>query len=143
MVEVFRLVIKNLGSSSQRMSRSANPPPFLARSAHGRSSTRLVFKAARHFDIASCTCSTTTRPTPLPWPVSPVLPPFSLLEAFTWPLNWFTQFFSIFVRHSRVLTLPICHFVPPRHMHDIILPPRSSSLIDTVTSSLSSFGMSV
>ena len=122
--------------------RVCKPSPFLARSAHGRGGIRMVSKAVRHLDITSCTCGTTTRPSP--WPTSSILLPFSMLEAFTWPLDWSTQLFGTFVQHPRLSALDICDFVPPRHTHyGIMLPPGFSSLIDTVTGSLCSFGMSV
>ena len=73
-------------------------------------------------------------PTSSPWPTTPVLPPFSMLEAFTRPLDWSTQLFSTFVWHPRLSTLPIYYFVPPRRICGIVPPPRSSrssSLIDT------------
>ena len=54
----------------------------------------------------------------------------------TWPLDWSgTQLFSTFVRYPRLLALLICDFVPPKHARSVLLPPRFSSLIDTVASS--------
>ena len=91
--------------------------------------------------LASCTCSTNTFPYIIAVaPTPPVLPPFSMLETFTWSFDWSTQLFSTFIWHPRLSTLPICYFVPPRHICGIVLPPRSSrssSLIDTQSQVLS------
>ena len=118
------------------MSRSTNPLPFLARRhmdavASERFPTPSVTSTLQLASAALLLALHTTRYRDS----SPVLPPFSMLEAFTWPLDWSIQLFSIFIWHPRLSTLLIRDFVPPRHTRGTVPPPASSSLIDTVKSS--------
>ena len=125
---------KDWGSGSQCMSRSANPSlSLLVQHMDGATSEWFPKQPV----TSTLPAAPLLAPTSSPWPTSPVLPPFSMLEVFTWPLDWSTELFSTFVGHPRLSMLSICYFVPPGHIRSIVLPPTSYSLIDTQSQGLS------
>ena len=131
-------VIQRLGFYLQPC---CTPPPFLTQSATGHH--LMVSKIVRYPDITSCTCGTTTRLHTIA--VARIACSASIQHARG--IHLAPQLAHPVVQHIRsapkASTLPICYFVPPRYIVDIVPPSRSSSLIDTFTSSLSSFMMSM